>query len=78
MNAPNASVGGNSIPDLPDIPTGGLSNNTSVGGQSAGGGDDVDFDDLTRRFEELKKKKWFSSHETRVKKYLDTILLIAK
>lgn len=57
MNTPNASVGGNSIPDLPDIPTGGLSNNTSVGGQSAGGGDDVDFDDLTRRFEELKKKK---------------------
>lgn len=57
LNAPNAPVGGGSIPDLPDIPTGGLSNNTSVGGQSVGGGDDVDFDDLTRRFEELKKKK---------------------
>ena len=41
--------------DLPDIPSGSLRSN-NVGGQSAGG-DDVDFDDLTRRFEELKKKK---------------------
>jgi hypothetical protein len=29
----------------------------SVGASSAGGNDDVDFDDLTRRFEELKKRK---------------------
>jgi len=45
-----------SIPDLPDIPSGSLNSNSNVGGQSSGG-DDVDFDDLTRRFEELKKKK---------------------
>lgn len=57
LNTPSAPVGGSSIPDLPDIPTGGMSNNMSVGGHSTAGGDDVDFDDLTRRFEELKKKK---------------------
>ncbi|XP_066934921.1 IST1 homolog [Clytia hemisphaerica] len=47
--------GGGSI-NLPEIPTGSLHSNSNVGGQSSGG-DDVDFDDLTRRFEELKKKK---------------------
>jgi len=59
LNAPPSSApGASSIPDLPDIPTGGMSNSTapSVGGQSETG-DDVDFDDLTRRFAELKKKK---------------------
>ena len=38
------------LPDLtglPDVPAGGASV----------GGDDIDFDDLSRRFEELKKKK---------------------
>jgi len=55
---PASAPGGNSIPDLPDIPSGSLNSNSNVGGQSSGGGgDDVDFDDLTRRFEELKKKK---------------------
>ena len=54
-NAPPPGI--SSIPDLPDIPSGNLSiPNSSVGGQS-GGGEDVDFDNLTRRFEELKKKK---------------------
>ena len=51
-------AGVSSIPNLPDIPSGSLrSNQNSVGGQSSAGGEDVDFDDLTRRFEELKKKK---------------------
>ena len=44
------------IPDLPDVPTGSLpGSHSTVGGASAG--DDLDFDDLNRRFEELKKKK---------------------
>lgn len=44
--------------DLPPVPrtsfppTGG-----SSGGGGASGGADMDFDDLTRRFEELKKRK---------------------
>jgi vacuolar protein sorting-associated protein IST1 len=38
------------IPDLPSVPV------NSVGAASVKG-DDVDFDDLTRRFEELKKRK---------------------
>ena len=38
--------------DLPPVPTEGFSSTTG----SEGGGD-VDFDDLTRRFEELKKRK---------------------
>lgn len=66
FGAPNLGVpsapapGANSIPDLPDIPSGSLNSNTNSGSRSSGGGgggDDVDFDDLTRRFEELKKKK---------------------
>eukprot|EP00794_Sanderia_malayensis_P017445 gene17445-19190_t len=44
-----------SIPDLPTVPSGSPPPG-SVGGHSAKG-DDVDFDDLARRFEELKKKK---------------------
>jgi vacuolar protein sorting-associated protein IST1 len=39
------------VPGLPSVPV------NSVGASSAGGNDDVDFDDLTRRFEELKKRK---------------------
>ena len=38
--------------DLPPVPTEGFTSTTG----SEGGGD-VDFDDLTRRFEELKKRK---------------------
>lgn len=45
------------LPDLPAVPANTLPDpGDSVGGTSAGG-DDVDFDDLTRRFEQLKKKK---------------------
>lgn len=51
------------MPDLPSVPNGSLPHapavkppNSNIGENSAGG-DDVDFDDLTRRFEELKKKK---------------------
>ena len=43
------------IPPLPQVPTSSLPK-LSVGSGSAGG-EDVDFDELTRRFEELKKKK---------------------
>ena len=45
------------FPELPTVPSNTLpSPGNSIGGGSAGG-DDVDFDDLTRRFEQLKKKK---------------------
>ncbi|XP_070575078.1 IST1 homolog isoform X2 [Ptychodera flava] len=47
---------GASIPDLPAVPSTSLPGLDTVGSNSAGG-DDVDFDDLTRRFEELKKRK---------------------
>ena len=49
------SVGNASLPDLPPVPSSSPPH-PGVGGQSMGG-DDVDFDDLARRFEELKKKK---------------------
>ncbi|XP_075587656.1 increased sodium tolerance 1-like protein [Dermatophagoides farinae] len=58
------------VPNLPDIPTDlddfGMNNKSTHGGSSAnkrndgsgtgGGQDDVDFDDLRRRFEDLKKR----------------------
>ena len=51
------------MPNLPSVPNGSLPHapdgkpvDSNVG-QNSAGGDDVDFDDLTRRFEELKKKK---------------------
>ena len=44
------------FPDLPTVPTNSLPESRPVGGNSAGG-EDVDFDDLTRRFEALKKRK---------------------
>jgi len=39
--------------DLPPVPTHALSGDKSAGEDSG----DVDFDDLTRRFEQLKKRK---------------------
>lgn len=54
-NANGPTVGINSLPDLPTVPSSSPPQ-PSVGGQSMKG-EDVDFDDLARRFEELKKKK---------------------
>ena len=55
--APSAPKPDLSVPDLPQVPTNSFPPlDNSVGGNSAGG-EDVDFDDLSRRFEELKKKK---------------------
>ena len=56
-SGPAPPAGFTNLPDLPAVPTSTLPDpGTSVGGESAGG-EDVDFDDLTRRFEQLKKKK---------------------
>jgi vacuolar protein sorting-associated protein IST1 len=41
--------------DLPDLPSVPEDNLNGPGGKDAD--DDIDFDDLTRRFEDLKKKK---------------------
>lgn len=43
----------NALPELPSVPD--TLPATSLGGNTAAS-DDIDFDDLTRRFEELKKK----------------------
>ena len=43
-----------SIPDLPPVPNSTL---PDPPGSTSAGGEDVDFDDLSRRFEELKRKK---------------------
>lgn len=54
---PAPRSGSPGIPDLPSVPS---SFNTSVKPdepEPKGGGNEVDFDDLTRRFENLKKKK---------------------
>ena len=53
----NTNLPTESIPNLPAVPASSFPPlDNSVGGKSAGG-EDVDFDDLSRRFEELKKKK---------------------
>lgn len=56
---PGATGGGVAGPppalDLPQVPSTSLPGSNSGG--SGGGGGDVDFDDLTRRFEELKRRK---------------------
>ena len=46
---PTVPPAGNANPTLPSVPT------DNLGGTSVN--DDIDFDDLTKRFEELKKKK---------------------
>jgi len=43
------------LPDLPSVPVDNLA--AASGSTSKGDDDDIDFDDLTRRFEELKKNK---------------------
>jgi len=46
------------MPQLPAVPTMSVSPaNSMPGGGRSAGGDDVNFDDLARRFEELKKRK---------------------
>ena len=54
----SAPTGGNVL-DLPDLPA--VPSDTPLGGNTPQGGpgddDDIDFDDLTKRFEALKKKK---------------------
>lgn len=48
--APRAKIDNNTFPDLPELP--------SVPSDSPSAPkDDLDFDDLTKRFEALKKKK---------------------
>jgi len=44
------------LPDLPSVPFDNLAS-SSASGSKGDAEDDIDFDDLTRRFEELKKKK---------------------
>ncbi|GAB6033356.1 Vacuolar protein sorting-associated protein ist1 [Chamberlinius hualienensis] len=53
MPMPRGKTTVDTLPELPTVPTGSLSND--VGGESTS--DDVDFDDLAKRFEALKKKK---------------------
>lgn len=55
-SAPRPSSGP-SFPDLPAVPTDLPNLPDSIPGGNSAGGEDVDFDDLTRRFEDLKKKK---------------------
>ena len=47
--------------DLPQVPRTSFPGSSSSGNKGSGGGGgasgDVDFDDLTRRFEELKRRK---------------------
>ncbi|XP_037551201.1 IST1 homolog isoform X2 [Nematolebias whitei] len=50
---PRASYDNNALPELPSVPD--TLPSSSIGG-NATTSDDIDFDDLTRRFEELKKK----------------------
>ena len=49
---------GPSFPDLPAVPTDLPNLPDSIPEGSSAGSEDVDFDDLTRRFEDLKKKKY--------------------
>ena len=51
---PNA---GFNLPDLPTVPTNTLPDPGNSVGTTSAGGEDIDFDDLTQRFEKLKKKK---------------------
>lgn len=52
---PPAGANSSGLPPLPQVPTNSLPGSRSGAGGASG--DNVDFDELTRRFEELKKKK---------------------
>ena len=45
------------LPELPSVPAASFPPLDNTVGSNSAGGEDVDFDDLSRRFEELKKKK---------------------
>lgn len=51
LNMPNVPL------DLPDIPNDGLGGHGSSGNVNQSQHEDIDFDDLSRRFEELTKRK---------------------
>jgi len=51
---PGSGPSADTMPQLPTVPTMSVS---TVASNKPGGGDDVNFDDLARRFEELKKRK---------------------
>ena len=53
-SGPPPSAGINSLPDLPDIPSASL---PSSGGPPGQNSEDIDMDDIDRRFQELKRKK---------------------
>ncbi|BFZ24848.1 hypothetical protein BsWGS_27887 [Bradybaena similaris] len=57
VSAPPARGHEDIFPELPTVPNNTLPDIGSSVGDGTTGGDDVDFDDLTRRFEQLKKKK---------------------
>lgn len=45
------------LPELPSVPSDVINRDNNTSGGSVGGtSDDIDFDDLARRFEELKKR----------------------
>lgn len=46
-----------SFPELPSVPTGNLNDNDSADSANNSKDDSIDFEDLTKRFEELKKRK---------------------
>ena len=58
-NDPGSNSGGLDLPELPGVPVGTPVHERSNSPQDAKKDDDedIDFDDLTRRFEALKKKK---------------------
>ena len=58
QSAPPPAAPASNVLDLPDLPA--VPSDTPLGGntpQDPGDDDDIDFDDLTKRFEALKKKK---------------------
>lgn len=55
---PTAAI--HNLPDFPEPPRDAVAPRSAPTGgdpDEVGGGDDLDFDDLTRRFEDLKKKR---------------------
>ena len=55
--APNEGIYVPVLPDIPSMPSVPTGNDSVAAGSQSGATDDLDFDDLTKRFEALKKKK---------------------